>query len=322
MAKTLKNGGRKKASLHPRNPHQGRYDLDELSRLFPELKGFVSPNQFGDQSIDFHNPDAVKALNKALLIKHYGINFWDIPPGYLCPPIPGRADYIHHLADQLATDNQGIVPTGRRIRGLDIGVGANCIYPLIGSRSYGWQFVGTDIDPIAVNGANLIAEANPVLKGRIECRLQTEARNLFKGMIDPSERFDFTMCNPPFHSSAAEAESSARRKLKNLGKDSSDIKLNFGGQKNELWCDGGEHNFVQRMVSQSREFGQSCYLFSCLISKQENIAQVKRMLKSASANDVRIVDMAQGQKVSRFVVWTFLSKEEQAEWREQRWDDK
>ncbi|BBB26560.1 23S rRNA (adenine(1618)-N(6))-methyltransferase RlmF [Amphritea japonica] len=322
MSKALKGKGPKAALLHPRNPHQGRYDFEALGRLSADLKGFILLNRFDEESIDFHNPDAVKALNKALLLQNYGIHFWDIPPGYLCPPIPGRADYIHYLADQLAADNQGVIPSGRRIRGLDIGVGANCIYPLIGSRSYGWQFVGADIDPVAVNGANLIVEANPVVKGRIENRLQTDSESMFKGVVNPSEQFDFTLCNPPFHGSAEEAESGTRRKLKNLGKESSDITLNFGGRQNELWCKGGELAFIKRMILQSREFGEQCYLFSCLISRQDNIAPIKRILKSVSAKNVRVIDMAQGQKSSRFVVWTFLSKAEQADWRQLRWGDK
>ena len=321
MSKALKGKGPKAARLHPRNPHQGRYDFEALGRLSADLNGYISPNRFGEQSIDFHNSDAVKALNKALLLQSYSIHHWDIPPGYLCPPIPGRADYIHYIADLLATNNQGVIPSGRRIKGLDIGVGANCIYPLIGARSYGWQFVGADIDPVAVNAANLIAEANAVLKGRIECRLQTNSKSIFKGVIDPSERFDFTLCNPPFHSSAEAAESGTRRKLKNLGKERSDITLNFGGNHNELWCDGGELAFIERMIMQSREFAGSCFLFSCLISRQENIKPVKRILKSVSAKDVRVIDMAQGQKVSRFIAWTFLSEAEQAEWRKLRWGD-
>ena len=41
-------------------------------------------------------------LNRAILMHHYGVKSWDIPAGYLCPPIPGRADYIHSVADLLA----------------------------------------------------------------------------------------------------------------------------------------------------------------------------------------------------------------------------
>jgi len=322
MVKAQHREGKQSPRLHPRNPHQGRYDFDKLCQLYAELRPYVSVNRFGSQTIDFHDPDAVKALNQALLMQHYGIRFWDIPSGYLCPAIPGRADYIHHLSDLLAGDNTGVVPQGRKIKGLDIGTGANCIYPIIGCRTYGWQFVGTDIDPVAVNTANLITEANPSLRGLIESRLQTDGRNIFRGVIKPSDRFDFTLCNPPFHSSAQEAEAGSQRKLRNLGKSAENVKLNFGGKSNELWCDGGELAFLKRMIVQSREFSQQCYLFSALVSKHENIIQLKRALKNAGARRVKVVSMSQGMKVSRLLAWTFLSESEQLSWRDLHWGDK
>src|SRR5690606_24715537 len=116
-------------------------------------------------SIDFFNPQAVKALNKALLFYYYDIVYWDIPENYLCPPIPGRADYIHYIADLLADNNKGIVPTGSEIKCLDIGVGANCIYPIIGVKEYGWSFIGADIDALAIKSAKKIIASNPSLQG-------------------------------------------------------------------------------------------------------------------------------------------------------------
>ncbi|WP_368411576.1 23S rRNA (adenine(1618)-N(6))-methyltransferase RlmF [Amphritea sp. 1_MG-2023] len=323
MVKSPRHGQQRPAAqLHPRNPHQGRYDFDALCQLCAELKPCVVVSRRGDQTIDFHDPVAVKALNKALLMQHYGIQFWDIPAGYLCPPIPGRADYIHYLADELAADNGGVVPEGRMIQGLDIGVGANCIYPLIGNRTYGWQFVGTDIDPVSVNTANLIAEANTALKGQLTCRLQADAKLIFKGVIKPSDRFDFTLCNPPFHGSAQETEAANRRKLRHLGQPADSVKLNFGGQSNELWCPGGELAFIKRIITQSKDVAAQCYLFSCLVSKETHIPQLKGALKNAGARRVKVVAMTQGQKQSRLLLWTFQSDNARLQWRETYWGDK
>ena len=160
------------ARLHPRNRHQGRYDFPALVASSPELAAFVARNAHGDESIDFADPVAVKALNRALLKQVYGIGNWDIPPGYLCPPIPGRADYLHCLADLLATDNGGEIPRGSVVRALDIGVGANCVYPLIGHAEYGWRFVGTDVDRGALTCAQAIIDANPGLAQAITLRRQ------------------------------------------------------------------------------------------------------------------------------------------------------
>jgi len=47
----------------------------------------------------------VKVLNTALLFKYYNIQSWNFPDDNLCPPISGKVDYIHHLADLLKTSN-------------------------------------------------------------------------------------------------------------------------------------------------------------------------------------------------------------------------
>jgi hypothetical protein len=62
-----------KGELHIRNKHNGQYDFPLLIENYPPLKRFVSLNPLGVQTINFFNPQAVKALNKALLISYYGI---------------------------------------------------------------------------------------------------------------------------------------------------------------------------------------------------------------------------------------------------------
>ena len=306
-----------KAGMHPRNPHRGRYDFQRLIAASPELAAFVSPNAYGDASIDFADPLAVKALNCALLKQEYAIAGWDIPAQYLCPPIPGRADYLHYLADLLA--DGGVIPRGDAIRVLDIGTGANCIYPLIGHRAYGWQFVGADIDPIALANAQRILNANSGLNEAIELRLQTSPGAVFSGIVQPDERFDLTLCNPPFHASPAEASAGTQRKWKNLGKQNARKPLlNFGGQGAELWCEGGEEAFVCRMVEESVLFADCCLWFTTLISKSATLPAVYCALKKAGVADSRTIEMAQGQKKSRFVVWTFQSENQQRLWRSSR----
>ncbi len=303
-----------KSGMHARNPHRFRYDFKQLISVCPELAPFVQLNKFNIESIDFAIPEAVKLLNKAILKQFYDIAVWDIPENYLCPPIPGRADYIHHIADLLALSNDGKIPTGRSVSVLDIGVGANCIYPIIGHKAYGWHFVGSDIDPIAIRTANLIITANPSLRGAVDCRLQSTPSNIFSKIIKRGEVFDISICNPPFHSSPEEAAGSTHRKSRNLasGKETTPV-LNFGGQNNELWCDGGEAEFVRRMIKQSSEIPDRCLWFSSLISKKENLYGVYKALKKAHATQVQTIEMAHGQKQSRIVAWSFFTAEEQKE---------
>ena len=96
-----------KPRLHPRNKNRERYDLDALIVAIPELKNHVKPNKFGADSVDFSNPIAVKLLNRALLSHYYGIKNWNFPKENLCPPIPGRADYLHLIVDLLSESNSG-----------------------------------------------------------------------------------------------------------------------------------------------------------------------------------------------------------------------
>jgi len=311
---------KEKSSLHPRNRHRERYDFKMLIASCPELGQFVKLNDYNDETIDFFNPEAVKMLNKALLKHYYNINSWDIPKNYLCPPIPGRADYIHHIADLLGSSNSEKIPTGSKIKCLDVGVGANCVYPIIGNKEYGWSFIGTDIDPISIESANRIVEMNPVLKGNIELRLQHNPGDIFCGIIQKDELFDLTICNPPFHASLAEAQSGTVRKLGNLkGKRITNPILNFGGQNNELWCQGGEEKFVGDMIYQSKQYATSCFWFSTLISKQSNLKNAYKALENVKAVEIKTIPMSQGNKTSRIVAWTFLAHEQQKKWMNTRW---
>lgn len=291
-----------KAGMHTRNKHKERYDFKLLIKSCPDLAIFVMKNKYGDESIDFSNPDAVKALNKALL-KHFYNIVWDIPKGYLCPPIPGRADYIHHIADFLATFNKGKIPLGSSICILDIGTGANCIYPILGQREYGWIFIGSDIDPIAIDSATKIVQMND-LSNAIELRLQPSSLNIFKGILDSNEKVTLSICNPPFHTSLQEALDGTKRKWKNLGIKKSST-LNFGGTSNELSCSGGEIGFLKRMILESVLIKEQCHFFSTLVSKEENLPAIYKALKEVKALEVKTIDMAQGQKKSRIVIWTF-----------------
>ena len=299
-----------KLSLHPRNRHRGRYDFAQLAQALPALEHFLVANPFdaNELTIDFANPAAVMALNSALLKTFYAVVSWRVPPGYLCPPIPGRADYVHHAGDLLASDRNGIIPHGPDIRVLDIGVGANCIYPLIGHHEYGWRFVGSDVDAIAISAAQQIVDANTGLAEAIEFRLQKSPQNIFEGILTPDDNFDFVFCNPPFHASARAAETSSARKWKNLGKGGnpeSNPKLNFGGQATELWCEGGEIGFVGRMVTESAQYQTQVSWFSALVSREESLPEIYSALKAVGARRVETIDMAQGQKKSRIVAWHF-----------------
>ncbi|MFC0141698.1 23S rRNA (adenine(1618)-N(6))-methyltransferase RlmF [Erwinia mallotivora] len=294
-----------KNPLHPRNRHRGRYDFAALIATHPALAEFVAVNQYGDESLDFANPAAVRMLNQALLHHFYQIAHWTIPAGFLCPPIPGRADYLHYLADLLAEDNKAVPP--RNINVLDIGCGSSCIYPLIGQYEYGWRFTGSEVNEEAMRSASAIVAANAGLNRTIRLRRQKDPQAIFNGIIHKNDFYQAVICNPPFHASAAEAQQGSQRKVRNLGLDSR-APLNFGGQQAELWCDGGEKAFISRMITESVLFARQCIWFTSLVSRKENLPEIWRTLEQVGVTAVRTINMAQGQKQSRFVAWTFQEK--------------
>jgi 23S rRNA (adenine1618-N6)-methyltransferase len=316
MAQAKKESLGSKAKMHPKNKHRGKYDFESLLVDYPALKPFVFVNDYDTKTIDFSNPLAVKALNAAILKSFYDIDNWDIPEGYLCPPIPGRADYVHHMAELMGSLNYGKIPYTFKTKCLDIGVGSSCVYPIIGNKEYGWSFIASDVDPVSVKSCQDIIKKNEHLKRNIDVRLQSDQTKFFKGILGPKEKVNLTLCNPPFHGSPEEARRGNLRKHKNLkGVKVKQPVLNFGGNNNELWCEGGEKQFVRSMILESAEYAEQVYMFSTIISKQVHLRSIYQALHSVNVEEIFTVPMGQGNKVSRIVAWTFLSKEKRKKWK-------
>lgn len=288
-----------KDKLHLRSFHNKPYNFQELTLKVPELKQFIVKNREGVDTVQFADPKAVYLLNKALLLHFYNLNFWDIPNQNLVPPIPGRADYIHYLADLLTVDDSNKTTV------LDIGTGASLVYPLIGSSVYNWNFVATDIEPKSIAIAQEIIDKNQHLVSKITLRLQSDKKKILSGIIKKDDYFDAVMCNPPFFKSKREAQAQTLRKLKGLDKRKTPKLINnFSGESNELWCNGGELSFVLNYVKESTLFKTQVVWFTSLISNEDNLKPLQIKLKK-SAKEIKIIDMAQGNKKSRILAWRF-----------------
>ena len=299
---------KEKKGFHFNNKNKSGYHFDDLCIAYPNLTPFVFENKYQTKTIDFANPKAVKALNTALLYKHYNITYWEFPDDNLCPPIPGRVDYIHHLADLLK-------PSGLTddIKVLDIGTGASCIYPILGHAEYNWSFVGTDIDESSLQNAKEIVKINNLEKA-IVLRLQNDATKIFDGVVNSSEKFSASLCNPPFFKSEKESEEATSRKLKGLGKQADQVKRNFSGKLNELCYEGGEKAFVHNYLYQSSLFRTNCFWYTTLVSKKENLKSMYKSLQKLGATAVKTIPMDKGNKATRIVAWTFLTQAEQNQW--------
>jgi len=286
--------------MHKNNKHKKGYNFKELTQAHSALETFVFVNDYNsNETIDFANPEAVKALNVALLKSFYNIDFWKFPDAHLCPPIPGRVEYIHHLNDLLKP-----YKLKDAIRVLDVGIGATCIYPLLGHSEYNWSFVGTDIDPKSLANAQMIIDKNGLSKV-VKLRLQTEKSLIFKGIIEPTDCFALSMCNPPFYRSEQEALEAAQRKMKGLG-NASPIR-NFSGTANELWFEGGEKAFLHNYLYESSLYKTQCFWYTSLVSKKDLVKSMQKSLQKLGATQVKVINMQLGNKISRVVAWTFLT---------------
>lgn len=283
--------------MHARNIHKNSsYDFDSLIKVNTALQEFVTLNKHTNSlTIDFSNPKAVIELNKSLLIHHYELENWELPDGFLCPPIPSRVDYIHYVADIISKEQEPI-------KGLDVGVGANAIYTILGTQVYNWEMVGCDINAQSIEAARQNIDFTTNLKNRVKIIHQTDNANIFKGIIQQDDYFHFTMCNPPFYTSEEDASKNASQKLKNLGKGAS--VLNFGGQHSELWCNGGEALFLKRMIKQSVDFKSQVGYFTSLVSRKENLTKLEKQLKKLKAN-YTIIPMEHGNKKTRLIAWSY-----------------
>jgi len=283
----------KNKGLHPKNRFNQGYDLDLLVKQNPKLKEFVITNTYDSVTIDFSNPIAVKELNKALLFSYDTISVWDFPNENLCPPIPGRLDYIHHLKNLLSDEKEIII--------LDIGTGATCIYPLLGVAEYNWKFVATDIDLDSLDTAQDIIDDNN-FTDQIELRQQFNEAHILKDILEDVDSFSATMCNPPFYKSAEEAQGANKRKSRNLG---NNAVRNFSGNNNELWYVGGEKAFLHTYLYESSLQPQKSKWFTSLVSKKDNIESLQSSSKKLGVKEFKVIPMQQGNKVTRIACWRF-----------------
>ena len=284
--------------MHPHNIHKEGYDFDHLVKVLPALSAWVNHQKGRRHTIDFSNPIAVKTLNKALLLAYYNIKFWDIPTGYLCPPVPSRADYIHHLQEWIMNKRHH-----GQITAMDIGTGANLIYPIIAVSTYDWKVIATETDTTALKAAKAMVAYNESLGSMITIRPQDNPMHLFKGVVKITDRITCTLCNPPFYKNEFDAEASNKRTNNNLTQKSV-LHRNFGGQNHELWTIGGELGFLSRMVIESQQFSEQIKYFSSLVADKFTLKRLVPKLREVGAKS-DVVEMAHGQKISRILLWWY-----------------
>ena len=284
--------------MHPDNPYRHEYDLPRYIQQLPELASYCK-KKHGRLTVDFASPDAVIALNKAIIEADCGVVGWTVPKGNLCPPIPGRIDYLLHIKS-LLSDTHG------PIKMLDIGTGATAIYGVLAATQFDYQVVGTDISQHSLSHAEKMLAANPSLASKVTLRHQPSASHIFHGVVNDTEQFDISVCNPPFYKSSQQANEKNREKNRALASKQTD--RNFAGQDNELIYPGGEVAFIKRMIFESYKYRNQITWFTSLVSQKSSVDEIKRTLKKERHAVQQWITMKHGNKTSRIVVWQFIAE--------------
>jgi 23S rRNA A1618 N6-methylase RlmF len=181
----------------------------------------------------------------------------EIPMNQLIPTYNSRLYYIEYIRQ--------LVGSGYK-KGLDIGIGSSCIYPILGSSMYGWDFVGTEIDE-----DSLYYATENVKRNRLETKIQlicTKKNQFFPYSMDG---IHFTMCNPPFYSSQDHiAQSREKKALPPTGV--------CTGTSNEMITEGGEAQFILQMITESKRYPS--VLFTTLVGIKATLDVLIPVLES------------------------------------------
>ncbi|XP_024017386.1 U6 small nuclear RNA (adenine-(43)-N(6))-methyltransferase isoform X1 [Morus notabilis] len=312
-------------TIHPKNKYsENPPDFSLLASLYPSFHTFVFYSSDGRPRIDWTDFNATRELTRVLLLHDHSLNWW-IPDGQLCPTVPNRSNYIHWIEDLLLSN---IIPKTEinrdKVRGFDIGTGANCIYPLLGASLLGWSFVGSDVTDVALEWAERNVKDNPHISELIEIRRVESGENtlsvedsqngrssgseskiqftdndtrycglpILVGVVRDGEKFDFCMCNPPFFETMDEAGLNP--------------KTSCGGTPEEMVCPGGERAFITRIIEDSSVLKQTFRWYTTMVGRKSNLKFLISKLREVGVSIVKTTEFFQGQTCRWGLAWSFV----------------
>ncbi|XP_078278529.1 RNA N(6)-adenosine-methyltransferase mettl16 isoform X2 [Rhinoraja longicauda] len=257
-------------SMHPRNRYKDKPpDFSYLASKYKEFQRHVHTNLTGKVSLNFKEPEAVRALTCTLLKEDFGLTI-DIPLERLIPTVPLRLNYIHWVEDLIGCGTN----KNKLIRGIDIGTGASCIYPLLGATMNGWFFLATEVDDMCFSYATKNVEQNN-LSDLIKVVKVPQKTLLMDALKEESEIvYDFCMCNPPFFANQMEAQGVNSRNPSRPPPSS----INTGGIT-EIMAEGGELEFVKRIIHDSLQLKKRLRWYSCMLGKKCSLVPLKGELQ-------------------------------------------
>ncbi|ESK91055.1 duf890 domain protein [Moniliophthora roreri MCA 2997] len=282
--------------MHSRNRYIQTPDFGQLAEAYPALKKFLK-----GATVDFKDPDAQRCITEALLQRDFNLKI-QIPDDRLCPPVPNRLNYLLWIQDIL----RACPNTNEEVVGIDIGTGASVIYPLLGCRLEGseiWRFIGTEIDELSYTSAKQNVESNNLAERITIVKIRAEADEPILAPLftsSTSQRFAFTMCNPPFYASHEEMLHSAEAK---------ELAPNAvcTGAPTELLTPGGEIAFITKMIHESTDQAtrERCLWYTSMLGKLSSLGPIVDKLKEYGIDNYALTQFIQGQTKRWGVAWSF-----------------
>ncbi|CAH6785930.1 RNA N6-adenosine-methyltransferase METTL16 [Phodopus roborovskii] len=284
-------------SMHARNRYKDKPpDFAYLASKYPDFKQHIQINLSGRVSLNFKDPEAVRALTCTLLREDFGLSI-DIPLERLIPTVPLRLNYIHWVEDLIGHQ---VSDKSTLRRGIDIGTGASCIYPLLGATLNGWYFLATEVDDMCFNYAKKNVEQNN-LSDLIKVVKVPQKTLLMDALKEESEIvYDFCMCNPPFFANQLEAQGVNSRNSRRPPPSS----VNTGGIT-EIMAEGGELEFVKRIIHDSLQLKKRLRWYSCMLGKKCSLAPLKEELRIQGVPKVTFTEFCQGRTMRWALAWSF-----------------
>ncbi|RKF53686.1 U6 small nuclear RNA -methyltransferase [Erysiphe neolycopersici] len=293
------------------NIYQNGINFSTLALVDSEFAKYLKPNG----QLDFSDPNAVQQLTKSLLKRDFGLSVV-LPQDRLCPPVPNRLNYILWVQRLLDTTdikliidwNKTVVSSSNTennsrndvtVYGLDIGTGASCIYPLLGcALRNNWKLFGTDTDEKSLEYARQNVTSNH-LSDRISI-VKTEPREpLIPFQVLGVENLKFIMCNPPFYESKEEMLKCAEAKKRPPF-------TACTGADFEMVTEGGEVEFISRLIDESTESKSRVQWYTSMIGKLSNLIILREKLVKLGINNYALTDFVQGNKTKRWAIaWSF-----------------
>ncbi|XP_077579585.1 RNA N(6)-adenosine-methyltransferase mettl16 isoform X1 [Stigmatopora nigra] len=282
-------------SMHPRNRYKDKPpDFAYLASKYPEFQAHVQTNLSGKAVLNFKEPEAVRALTCTLLKEDFGLSI-EIPLERLIPTVPLRLNYIHWVEDLIDGQKQ---PR----RGIDIGTGASCIYPLLGASMNGWFFLATEVDDICFDYATRNVEQNN-LSDLVKVVKVPQKTLLMDALKEETEIvYDFCMCNPPFFANQLEAKGVNSRNARRPPPSS----VNTGGVT-EIMAEGGELEFVKRIIHDSLQLKKRLRWYSCMLGKKCSLVPLKEELRKQGVPKVTHTEFCQGRTMRWALAWSFYN---------------